>query len=76
MLIVYTHRCAPCKYKSELKAVNQLSRSINTRVAIKEVRSSSLLMKEAAQLTDISIPFVHNTDTKSSISLYNIREWL
>jgi hypothetical protein len=76
MLVVYTNKCIPCKYKSEIRAVNSIARSLNTGVIIKEVRSNKALMKQAAMVSDVALPFVYNTDKKSSISLYHIRDWL
>jgi hypothetical protein len=76
MLVVYTNKCIPCKHKSEIRAVNSIARSLKTCVIIKEVRSNKVLIKEATSVSDVAIPFVHNTDTKSSISLYHIRDWL
>lgn len=72
MIVVYSKTCAPCKYRVELIHIKKFARSIGAEVKIVETLSRADLEKEAKLLSEIDMPFVYNTNTRSSMALTEV----
>jgi hypothetical protein len=72
MILIYSRTCTPCKYRSQLSHIKLFACSIRTEVKIIETLGRPDLEAEAKQVSDIEMPFVHNTETKTSKSMTEV----
>lgn len=74
MLIVYTNVCTPCKYRSQMRHIDNRARELNTKVKTVETKYNPEFLKQSQEVSDVQLPFVYNTDTRSSLSLNEVKE--
>lgn len=69
MLQVFSRTCAPCAYRVQLSHLRHYAHTLGTDVKIIETIGRPDIEQRAKELTDVSLPFVYNTETRGSISL-------
>lgn len=72
MIKLYTRTCAPCQYRVQLSHLKAYASRLNTELKIIETIGRPDLEQKAKDLTDVTIPFVYNTETRGSIAMREV----